>query len=83
MNDTGMNDQEQTADELRAIAFQVRRWLDWHKQSRSAENLVTLGDTTIMALPVPFWPTHGMFEAWIAVFEAAADSLSSEQGEPK
>lgn len=64
-----------TAEKLDVIAWQVRRWLDWHKAHRDKEHLVTDGDTHIMGLPVPFWPSHGQFEEWIKAFNEASAEL--------
>jgi hypothetical protein len=56
---------------LHYIAGQIKRWLEWDREHRREADLVTTGDTHIMSLPVPFWPSHGQFERWIAALESA------------
>lgn len=51
---------------LAAIAAVIRSWLDWDRAHRDKEFLTTDGDTAIMSLPVPFWPSHACFENWIS-----------------
>jgi hypothetical protein len=71
-------------DELRSgltvVAAQIRAWLDWDKRQRDKEPHLTTDDgTSIMALPVPFWPTHGAFENWIKLFQQCHDALNVAQ----
>lgn len=66
---------EELEQKLGFMAAQIRSWLEWDKKSRDKERLVTDDGTHIMALPVPFWPTHGAFESWIKTLEAAARAL--------
>lgn len=70
-----MSDEPRTNDQLaiglEAVAGQIHRWLDWHKEHRDKEHLTTDGGTSIMSLPVPFWPNHAQFEAWIKLFDEA------------
>jgi hypothetical protein len=71
-------------DELRSgltvVAAQIRAWLDWDKRQRDKEPHLTTDDgTSIMALPVPFWPTHGAFENWIKLFQQCHDALDVAQ----
>lgn len=73
-----MDQKEQQAAALREISMQIRAWLDWHKAHRDREFLVTDGDTSIMGLPVPFWPSHGQFENWISALNGAAVSLEEK-----
>lgn len=68
-------DHERIVTQLDCIAWQIRRWLDWHKEHRDQECLVTSGDTHIMGLPVPFWPTHDQFENWIKAMTDAGAAL--------
>jgi hypothetical protein len=76
MNDlSDVLDRKGVTQGLTAIAWQVRRWLDWHKSHRDKEMLVTDDDTHIMGLPVPFWPSHGQFEAWIKTMNDATAEI--------
>jgi hypothetical protein len=60
---------------LREIALQVQGWLDWNRKDRTKHDLVTDGNTQIMALPVPSWPTHWQLKNWIEELNLAADAL--------
>jgi hypothetical protein len=62
---------------LDVIARQIEGWLAWHREHRDSENLTTDGDTSIMCLPVPVWPNHAQFEAWISVMRDAAAVLAA------
>jgi hypothetical protein len=73
-----MTDRETMAVQLEAIAGQVRRWLDWHKESRERMHLTTDRDTAIMSLPVPMWPSHGQFENWVHALSAAAKTFRQD-----
>jgi len=64
-----------SAIQLREIALQVKSWIDWSKDRRDEENLITDDDTHIMTLPVPYWPTHGQFDNWVNALREAADQL--------
>jgi hypothetical protein len=76
MNDiSDVLDRKGVTQGLTAIAWQVRRWLDWHKSHRDKDMLVTDDDTHIMGLPVPFWPSHGQFEAWIKTMNNATAAI--------
>lgn len=70
-----MTDRTTLAAQLDAMAWQVRRWLEWHREHREKENLVTGGDTSIMGLPVPMWPSRGQFEVWIKTMDEAGREL--------
>lgn len=62
---------------LSVVSNQINRWIEWERGHRAKEHLSTDDDTHIMALPVPFWPTHGQFKAWIKLFSEAATALDS------
>ncbi len=65
--------------QLEFIARTIKGWLEWDKGERSKENITTEEGTHIMALPVPFWPTHGMLENWIAVLREADKRLRTTE----
>jgi hypothetical protein len=60
----------------REIASVIRSWLEWDTGNRAKHGLTVEGNTHIMALPVPVWPTHSQFVCWIEVCEDAADALA-------
>lgn len=63
---------------LDAVASQIRSWLDWNRKHREDNDppLKTDDGTSIMCLPVPYWPSHGAFENWIKLFEDCRAALS-------
>lgn len=79
-----MTTSEKSAAELRgglmALAAIIRSWVDWDKARRGENSppLTTDDNTQIMSLPVPFWPSHGSFENWIALFQNCHDALSPD-----
>lgn len=73
-------DYNRIAVQLEFVARQIERWLEWDTEDRRKENLETDRDTYIMSLPVPFWPSHGMFRNWIALFNEAAQAIEARQG---
>lgn len=75
-------DHEMTATQLDAIAGQVQRWLDWNENERGKYDMTTTGETKIMSLPVPMWPTHDQFKVWIKAMNAASEGLRKTRDVP-
>ena len=63
------------SESLQEIAIQVQSWLDWSKKDRAEEGLSTKDETHLIALPVPYWPSHGQLSQWVKVLVQAADNL--------
>lgn len=74
-----MTEGETLALQLDAMAGQIRRWLEWDREKRDKGHLTTDGNTHIMSLPVPFWPTHGQFENWIKAMAEAGKRLREDR----
>lgn len=64
---------------LETISGVVQSWLDWSTKSRMAEGLWTDGDTHIMSLPVPSWPSHGTLENWVKALDRSANAITTLQ----
>jgi hypothetical protein len=64
--------------QLEVIARSIEHWLEWDNGQRTSEGLTTEDGTHIMSLPVPVWPSHGMFRNWIAVLKAAAAKIPND-----
>lgn len=74
-----MTEREATLIGLDAIAAQIKSWLEWNKAERDREPHLTTDDgTSIMALPVPYWPSRGQFRVWIEAIESAATMLRAD-----
>lgn len=69
--------------QLDVIARSIEGWLEWHSDGRASEGLTTEDGTHIMALPVPVWPSHGMFRNWIEVLRSAAQAIEARSDETR
>jgi hypothetical protein len=67
--------------QLEVVARQIESWLEWSQTHRQSEGLTTKDGTHIMALPVPCWPSHGMFRNWITLFRAVAQRIEARSDE--
>lgn len=73
-----LGDDDARPVQLETIARTAKRWIEWDSAGRRKEGLSTDRDTHIMALPVPFWPSHGMFANWIACLELSATLIRQQ-----
>jgi len=71
------------AEQLQNIIDVIENWLEWDRNNRRSEALKTDDGTYIMALPVPYWPSHGQFANWINIFKNAAKKLSTTERESR
>jgi len=69
---------EHQAIALEVVAAQIKAWNEWTREQHIKELLETPDDTSIMALPVPMWPSVGQFKLWIMLFEEVAKELRRE-----
>lgn len=74
-----MTDHETIAIRLDVMSKVVQSWIEWSAAERAREGLSTGDDTSIMLLPVPFWPSHGQFRRWIDTMNEAASELRQGQ----
>jgi hypothetical protein len=72
-----MENYNPTVTQLDVISKVIRSWLDWDAKHRETQHLTTDDGTSIMSLPVPYWPSHGMFEKWIETLDNAAAELKA------
>lgn len=68
--------------QLDVIARSIEHWLEWDSGRRASEGLTTEDGTHIMSLPVPVWPSHGMFRNWIAVLRQASEAIEADAAPP-
>lgn len=63
-----------------AMADTIQSWIDWNAKDRANEHLTTEDGTSIMAIPVPYWPTHGQMADWIKALRKAAETADAKDG---
>lgn len=72
-------DADRIAWQLEVVARQIESWIDWDRGHRRRGSLTTEDGTHIMALPVPFWPSHGQFGNWITLLREAAKAIEARR----